>query len=395
MCGICVKKYDDAGNLIDGRIARYTDDGYFTSVDGHSFSGVWSTYTGECVFTISVDDTEVASYTCYDTPCRDVSGSTSVYGGRIEWSVYEPIPIARRTVDGCLHEFCGGDCGCAPRFVCVTVSSDSCSESGVFPFSGTLNDCGEATSVEYDYSLVCGAETIAGTITLQRNQYTDACELVFGVTGGTGATISVDCAIEGFADITKGYGEYSISVSEAPCEGCGPLLEPCCATVRAPPTITATFYLVTNSLDPTDPSDTACDAQLELTMSFGNTLNCPVCCAGGDSPVGPLEEGVDTGKYNFHAGGSGYLNGHLIEVCIVACVGLLSEEDKPPADSDAPEDQWVPYLITLNNGFEEDSQWSRCSPVGFVVSWGTAVGLQYCPENTSGDTDVILVVTES
>lgn len=395
-CALCVKVYDHYGELIDGNLAPYDDGGYSTTVNGHSFTGVWSVDAyGECVFTVTIDGEygQILEYTCYDSPCRAASGEVAVSEGTLKWEVYEPIPIARRTVDGCLHEFCG-DCGCAPRFVCVTVSGYDCTVTGKFPFSGLLNDCGEATTVEYDYSLVCGEDTVEGTISLLRDEYTDECLLEIGVTGGTSDIIPVNCAIEGFADVTLGYNSYSISVTEAPCEGCGPLLEPCCAEVRAPPTLIATFYLVTNSTDPTDPMDTACDAQLELTMGFSNELKCPVCCADG-LPRGPLSEGVAGGTYNFHAGGSGNLNGHPIEVCIVACVGELTEESRPEAESDAPEDQWVPYEVILNDGELEQSEWSKCSPVGFVINWGTAVGLTYCPENTSGDTDVILVVTEA
>jgi hypothetical protein len=211
---------DAYGEILDAELAPYSDGSYFATVAGHSFSGVWGRdYDGECVFTVTIDagyDEQVFEFTCYDSPCRAASGEAAVAEGTLTWEVAEWIPIARRTVDGCLHEFCG-DCGCAPPKICVTVNGEDCTASGIFPFSGELNGCGEATTVEYDFSLVCGSETISGTVSLQRNEYTDACELVIAVDGYDPHISATPCAVAGSASVPPGY---TISVTEAPCEVC-------------------------------------------------------------------------------------------------------------------------------------------------------------------------------
>jgi hypothetical protein len=249
-CAICVKAIDIYGEVISGSLALYTDDGYFTSVNGHTFSGVWTAAYDVCLFTVTIDAGSAAeqtfTYSCYDSPCRAVSGVATVPEGTIEWSVSAPIPLARRTVDGCLHEFCE-ECGCATEKICVKITGDECNAAQVFPFSGELNDCGEAITVEYDFSLSCGDESFDGTISLRKATYTDDCELVFAITGEDDTVMASGCTIAGDVSVTRyGSGSYTISVSEAPCDACVSEVNSLCCPDPIPTTLYLSGGLIPN-----------------------------------------------------------------------------------------------------------------------------------------------------
>ncbi len=410
-CGICVKAYDEYGELIDGVLALYSDGSYSTSVNGHSFSGVWSVgYDGECVFTVTIDEGEsyveqVFEYTCYDSPCRAVSGTAIVPEGTLEWTVSEPVPIARRTVDGCLHEFCG-TCGCAPPYVCVTVSSDSCSASGVFPFSGELNDCGEAITVEYDYSLLCGAETVAGTVSLLRDEYTDGCLLEISVTGGTGDTIPTECAISGSVSATIGYSDYTITVVEAPCEGC---VEPeicleCCDSIPPSPPATLICRISLGAIeqpeDPEPPFSTACWTNLEFPISFIYDVDedvGQVCVDAGTTRRVDCIGNLLDGEFNESCctggqwvGGGGNACGD-IDVCFVPC-GELSCGTPPPGETLTSWDLYVQV------GGANCSEGRMCLICHDAIAWSVE-GFAVCGEQLfstgTGSALLIIDITES
>ena len=406
-CGICVKVYDEYGELIDGVLALYSDGSYSTSVNGHSFSGVWTRgYDGECVFTVTIDAgtaiEQVFEFTCYDSPCRAASGEAAVAEGTLTWEVAEWIPIARRTVDGCLHEFCG-DCGCVPPKICVTITGEDCTASGIFPFSGELNDCGEATTVEYDFSLVCGSETISGTVSLQRNEYTDACELVIAVDGYDPHISATPCAVAGSASVPPGY---TISVTEAPCDFC---YEPeicieCCDSIPPSPPATLICRISLGTIvqpeAPEPPFSTDCWTNLEFPISFIYDVDedvGQVCVDAGTTRradcIGNLldfefNESCCTGGQ--WVGGGGNACGD-IDVCFVPC-GELSCGTPPPGETLT---SWDLYVQVGGANCGEDRMCLICHD---AIVWSRE-GFAVCGEQlfTTGTGSALLVIdiTES
>ena len=250
-CGYCLRLWgppeEEGGDevLIGAGLAPYNDGTYHGVVLGHTFDGAWSRDydDGECVFTITIDEgtgaAQVFEYTCYDKPCRGVEGEADVPEGRLEWKPVRTIPLARRDVYGCLFPFCIG-CECIPEFVCVTVSGEECTNRRVFAFSGGKNDCGEAETVEYEFSLDCGETTVEGVVSLHRDEYTDECILTITGEGDyVGTSMVSGCSISGSATLSVGGESFTVSVTEAPCEFCEPEVNALCC----PDPIPTTLYL--------------------------------------------------------------------------------------------------------------------------------------------------------
>ena len=381
-CSLCIKVIDAYGGILDAELAPYSDGSYFATVAGHSFSGVWGRdYDGECMFTVTIDagyGEQVLEFTCYDAPCRAASGEADVAEGTLTWEVAEWIPIARRTVDGCQHDFCG-TCGCAPPQICVTVTGDDCTASGIFPFSGDLNDCGEAITVEYDFSLLCGEQVISGTVSLRRNEYTDECELVIAVGGAYPEIVETQCAIVGSATVTLGYSEYSISVTEAPCDFCGPpFLTPCCPEAPLP------TFDVTVCVEGT--GDPGCDGEYPMEISLGaDTAACPQCCdVDGVTPLAIIEQLAGDGgaEFFYHGGGTVYISGAPFSLCVISCScsdpatgGDCSH--LPPEDPDDPATAHISFHVFLTE-YEVHNCWcASCSDFDGEVDFSEHVA-DYC-----------------
>lgn len=367
---------------------------------------------GELVWTRSLCE-DYDAVTCRNWDDETAFTTYAGDSGTFAWEVTEFLELLRRpggeaySESECADYFCG-TCSCTCPKLCVTITTDETGCEGTIPFTGEQCDDGRVTSPEWSGAIDCEPDgSVDVAIALTRDAYGD-CQIsgtVDGTIGGNAVALALvetpitDCkALTATWTVTVGDVTYTVAVQCLECGECGPpFLDPCCPDVVAPTTLTATLILQTNSTDPTDPSDVACDDQVEVTFGFSRKLRCPICCDDDGAPQGPVETqdpltGFDV--YDFHGGFTTTLNGISIEICVVACIGQLTPESKPTPASDAPEDQYVAYMVVLNDGFAVESRWTTCSPVGFVVDWGTTVGTVYCPENLSGDSTVILVVTE-
>lgn len=82
--------------------------------------------TEECEFIVELDNREIYRGTCYDSSCRDSSGSvnTTIGGidGQLQWIKYEPRPLEYRQDEDtkCTVHFCD-DCECTCECMCATV----------------------------------------------------------------------------------------------------------------------------------------------------------------------------------------------------------------------------------------------------------------------------------
>lgn len=137
----------------------------------------------------------------------------------------------------CKAPFCG-NCTCAVKKVCIRLTGPDCDVADVFEMD--LDPyCEEQTKAVWPFSLTCeDGPTIAGEITLQREEYTDECELILSIPAEyEEQTVIVDDCLEMGAEFTIpiGYDEYTIKVSAAKCDTCDVL---CC---DQPETLTCTF----------------------------------------------------------------------------------------------------------------------------------------------------------
>jgi len=127
----------------------------------------------------------------------------------------------------CHERFCG-DCDCAPRQLCLQVSSDGCSVTNIISLAENYADPDCPLPV-WDLDFTCGYFSFEGQLALVRDEYTGDCILrMSGTRGGAVDEESQDFAITDCAalsaefTLTEDYVDYLITISPADCDACEP-----------------------------------------------------------------------------------------------------------------------------------------------------------------------------
>jgi hypothetical protein len=248
-CAICVKLLDADGEVVDAVSLAWDGTGYSGSVGGFSFESYWLDNYGDCEFHVIITAGGyiepihiIKTKGDYTDPacCMNPSGETEVDDGTdtytMTWGPVDPLILARRLVsDGCYERFCG-DCDCAPRKLCLQVSSDVCSVTKIISLAENYADPDCPLPV-WDLDFTCGTFSFSGQVALVRDEYTDGCILqMSGTRGGAVDEESHDYAVTDCAalsasfTLTEGYSDYLIEISPADCDACSSLPCPdgCC-----------------------------------------------------------------------------------------------------------------------------------------------------------------------
>jgi hypothetical protein len=246
-CAICVKLLDGYGEVVDGASFAWDGTGYSGTVGGFSFESYWENNYGDCEFHVIIsaggyiepihiiktkgDYTDAAC-------CMNPGGETEVDDGTdtytMTWGPVDPLILARRLVsEGCHERFCG-DCDCAPRKLCLQVSSDDCNVTEIIGLEENYADPDCPLPV-WPIDFTCGAFSFSGQLALVRDEYTGGCILqMSGTRGGEYDEESQDYAVTDCAalsasfTLTEDYVDYIITISPADCDACGGVVIPCC-----------------------------------------------------------------------------------------------------------------------------------------------------------------------
>jgi hypothetical protein len=137
----------------------------------------------------------------------------------------------------CHERFCG-DCDCAPRKLCLQVSSDGCSVTNIISLAENYADPDCPLPV-WDLDFTCGTFSFSGQVALVRDEYTDGCILqMSGTRGGAEEEEShdyavTDCTIlRGNFTLTEDYVDYIITISPSDCDECDIRCGPYCCEDR-------------------------------------------------------------------------------------------------------------------------------------------------------------------
>ena len=238
-CALCVKLLDADGEVVDGVSLAWDGTGYSGSVGGFSFESYWLDNYGDCEFHVIITAGVyiepihiIKTKGDYTDPacCMNPSGETAVDDGTntytMTWSPVDPLILARRLVsEGCYERFCG-DCDCAPRKLCLQVSSDDCNVTKIISLAENYADPDCPLPV-WDLDFTCGTFSFSGQVALVRDEYTDGCILqMSGTRGGAEEEEShdyavTDCAaLTGSFTLTEEYSDYLIEISPADCDAC-------------------------------------------------------------------------------------------------------------------------------------------------------------------------------
>jgi hypothetical protein len=262
-CAICVKLLDADGEVVDGVSLAWDGTGYSGSVGGFSFESYWLDNYGDCEFHVIIsaggyiepihiiktkgDYTDAAC-------CMNPGGETEVDDGTdtytMTWSPVDPLILARRLVsEGCYERFCG-DCDCAPRKLCLQVSSDDCNVAKIISLAENYADPDCPLPV-WDLDFTCGTFSFSGQVALVRDEYTGGCILqMSGTRGGAEEEESHDFAITDCAalsasfTLTEDYVDYLITVSPADCDACRLEVSAICCPDKIPVTLYLTGGLI-------------------------------------------------------------------------------------------------------------------------------------------------------
>lgn len=159
------------------------------------------------------------------------------------------------SVSPCKHPFCG-ECDCVPKFLCVEVAGEFCTNRQLVEVSEDFNDCGELQSAVWAFSIECGDATVAGEISIRNNVYTNTCEIVLTTDKGTEdeaeQVLSLDdCkSIEASFTMEVGYETFDVLVTDAVCETCEPKWGICYCGDRVVEQVRARIYTGLTGVDP-------------------------------------------------------------------------------------------------------------------------------------------------
>jgi len=300
-CDICLE-WEVYGETLKTGEAVDTGTEWVGMAGGITFVAGWDPYT--CTFSVTLNGEEVFSavlcgkYGEETVTCRDWDNEVAYtrnageYGeesGIFRWARKDNLQLLKRKGDPpegtyhCARHFCG-DCLCIPRKLCVSVTNitslDSC--EGTVEFDGDL--CEDmAVTASWSGTLVCDPSgSLAVAFELQRNQYTDACELTGTASGSLGAD-SIDWAFEPEQIVdcltlstvftfTDGYDEFQVVVRSLDCGSCEPeICIECCDSIPPSPPATLIVRISLGTIDNPDPEtpvDTSCWTDLEFAISF-------------------------------------------------------------------------------------------------------------------------------
>ena len=320
-CALCVKLLDGYGEVVDGVSLAWNGTGYSGSVGGFSFESYWLDNYGDCEFHVIISAGGyiepihiIKTKGDYTDPacCMNPSGETEVDDGTdtytMTWSPVDPLILARRLVsEGCYERFCG-DCDCAPRKLCLQVSSDDCNVTKIISLAENYADPDCPLPV-WDLDFTCGTFSFSGQVALVRDEYTDGCILqMSGTRGGAEEEEShdyavTDCAaLTGSFTLTEEYSDYLIEISPADCDACrlpacpnGCCFAPDTLTVNAPPSYVV--FAVINT--PNCPNMDGGSVEFGVSGS-GTAKECGFCSTFGMDSANPGALGTRAG-----AGGGG------------------------------------------------------------------------------------------
>jgi hypothetical protein len=257
-CAICVKLVDGGTEeVVAATEMDFDGDGYSGQVRNTTFESYWEAdpYTGECSFHVWINRNAYAEQhlvfsrcndDAYDgASCKNPAGEATVEDAgeelKLIWSGVNPLTLARRLrveptdyqPGQCAEHFCG-DCDCAPRKLCVTLSGASCYDVQLVEFSGAENDCGETGNPQWPVTFACDLFTWAGMVSIVRDDQTKQCRLQ--LSGGTDdydqteqSVVITECRdLTGeFTISVLEYGaeeesSYSVTIKPADCDTCDP-----------------------------------------------------------------------------------------------------------------------------------------------------------------------------
>lgn len=128
---------------------------------------------------------------------------------------------------------CDGDCHncrCVTQKICVNVSSDTCAIFGKF-------DATECEPYSWDFSLVCGSDTVTGTVVLDVDEASGDCALTLTSSEGNGSAVVQDNC----PDLAASWSltDFDITVTSGDCSTCDILVGCCEGPLN--PNLTGTF----------------------------------------------------------------------------------------------------------------------------------------------------------
>lgn len=294
-CNLCIQITSDYTELVvDRKVAPFSSPGYAATLGVVVFEAYWRRdyTTDECVFIVEVTDaveTQVLEFSkCYDAAsCMAPAGSVAIqYDGKphvLSWEPSDIVTLKHRVEGECKKPFCG-ECTCAPREICVTLTIGGCTVSELVGLEPS--ECKEEEPPVWEFTLVCpdGGPTVSGTVSLLREEYTNACILNVVIPAHY---IDVDyewleCPLidDIVVPFTIGYENASVTIRSADCDMCITKWGICyCGPDNIVETIKVSIFSGLHGLTPLG-EVTMHRALLPVPGCANSTLDFPIPCQG-------------------------------------------------------------------------------------------------------------------
>lgn len=252
-CNLCIEITSDyTDEIVERKVAPFSSPGYAATLGNVVFEAYWRRdyTTDECVFIVEITDaveTQVLEFSkCYDAAsCMAPAGSLAIlYNDKphvLSWEPLDVVTLKHRVEGKCKKPFCG-ECTCAPREICVKLNVGDCIVSELVGLDPS--ECKEEDPPVWEFTLVCpdGGPTISGTVSLLREEYTNACILNVVIPAHY---IDVDYEWLECPDIDDlevsftipgpdGYLDATVLIRAADCDLCEGITVSCCGGIDLP-----------------------------------------------------------------------------------------------------------------------------------------------------------------